>query len=209
MIRISALSLRDSFLEDLKLMIINSPDIMQFYLGHEVNKFNKQYNLITDIIIVDTSVFDPQKGEICREIKRFRPDILIMAVMDFKTDTNIAAWMSAGIDGIIPHYLGDKELHASLMQLFTKRKYIHPDLAAFVFSYFQTASFKQYTASGLKPKSLKVLDLLSKGKSYEQIADELDTSIDSVRYYIKDIYGTLGIKNKGAAVGMYLRGQIA
>jgi len=26
---------------------------------------------------------------------------------------------------------------------------------------------------------------------------------------IKDIYGVLGIKNKGAAIGMYLRGQVA
>ncbi|MBL0098984.1 MAG: hypothetical protein IPP49_02160 [Saprospiraceae bacterium] len=51
-------------------------------------------------------------------------------------------------------------------------------------------------SSGLKPKSLIVLDLLSKGKSYAQISNEMDTSMDSVRYYIKDIYGVLGIKTK-------------
>lgn len=209
MIRISALSFRDSFLEDVKLLNKSYPDVMLFYSGHKVSEFNKQYNTITDIVLVDSTTFDPEKGDMVREIKELRPDILILAFMELMVETDIAAWMSSGVDGIIPHYAGEKELYVSITQLFTKRKFIHPDLTALVFGCFQTSSPKRLEVSRLKPKSLIVLDLLSKGKSYSQIALEMDTSIDSIRYYIKDIYGVLGIKNKGAAIGMYLRGQVA
>lgn len=29
-----------------------------------------------------------------------------------------------------------------------------------------------------------------------------------IRFHLKDIYSTLGVKSKGAAAGMYLRGQL-
>ncbi len=209
MIRISALSFKDSFLEDLKLLNKSYPDVMLFYSGQKVSEFNKQYSTITDIVLVDPTTFDPNKGEMVRQIKELKPDILILAFMELMMETDIAAWMSSGVDGIIPHYAGEKEIYISIKQLFTKRKFIHPDLTALVFGCFKTSSPKRLESSRLKPKSLIVLDLLSKGKSYAQISNEMDTSMDSVRYYIKDIYGVLGIKNKGAAVGMYLRGQIA
>lgn len=209
MIRISALSFRETFLTDLKLLSQTYPDIMLFYSGHDVDEFNKHYNLISDLVIVDHSIFDPQKVNLLGRLKTNKPDILILALIDVKPETDISGWLASGIDGIIPNYVGEKELHSSIIQMFTKRKFIHIDLATFVFSFFQTISPKTMEGAFLKPKSLTVLDLLSKGKSYAQIAEDMDTSIDSVRYYIKDIYGVLGIKNKGAAVGMYLRGEVA
>lgn len=207
MIRISALSNRDSFLDQLKLLGKNFPEIILFYLGCDICVFNKQYLLNTDIILIDSIGFDPLKAKILSEIKLLRPDILIMAFIDFKVDTDITAYMSSRIDGIIPHYVDEKDLYSSLIQLYTKRKFIHPDFIILVFDCFQTLKDKRYAVLGLKPKSLQVLDLLSKGYSYQQIADELDTTIDVIRYYIKDIYSTLNIKNKVTAINMYLRGN--
>ena len=49
-----------------------------------------------------------------------------------------------------------------------------------------------------------VLALLSKGYSYERIADELGISIDGVRYYMKKIFKELGVNNGRAATNIYL-----
>ena len=53
-------------------------------------------------------------------------------------------------------------------------------------------------------KGLEVLDLLSKGKSYNQIAEGVDISVDGVRYYIKKIFKALGVNNGRDAVRVYL-----
>jgi len=57
----------------------------------------------------------------------------------------------------------------------------------------------------LKTKEHTVLQLLAEGKSYEEIADGIDRSIDSVRYYIKSLYKKLNVTNKGAAIRIYLK----
>lgn len=53
-------------------------------------------------------------------------------------------------------------------------------------------------------KGLEVLDLLSKGKSYNQIAEGVDISVDGVRYYIKKIFNALGVNNGRDAVRIYI-----
>jgi DNA-binding NarL/FixJ family response regulator len=209
MIRISALSTKDSFLEEIKVLSKNWPDIMLCYSGQDEIELNSHYTMITDIVIVDMSIFDPNRVAWLKNIKKYRSDVLIMAIMEIKTDAEIATWISAGADGIIPDYVGEKEIHMYLEQLFIKRKLIHPDLAILVFNYFQNVNRRHLKVTFLKSNRLQVLDLLSKGKSYAEISVLMNVSIDSIRYYIKDIYGVLGVKNKGAAVGIYLRGHLA
>ena len=53
-------------------------------------------------------------------------------------------------------------------------------------------------------KGLEVLDLLSKGKSYNQIAEGVDISVDGVRYYIKKVFKALGVNNGRDAVRIYI-----
>ena len=53
-------------------------------------------------------------------------------------------------------------------------------------------------------KGLNILDLLAKGRTYHEIADDMDISIDGVRYYVKKIFKTLGVKNGRDAVRIYI-----
>lgn len=52
----------------------------------------------------------------------------------------------------------------------------------------------------LQPKAKAVFELLKNGHSYVEIADKLNISIDSVRYYIKIIYKKLNVKSKINAI---------
>lgn len=70
-------------------------------------------------------------------------------------------------------------------------------------------------AAGAEPKKLasprplarrerEVLDLLSKGRAYKQIADELDISMGTIRTYIRRLYGKLHVNCRTEAVVIYL-----
>lgn len=56
------------------------------------------------------------------------------------------------------------------------------------------------TGTHRNTKRVKVANLIQKGYSYQDIADELGMSIDSVRYYIKGIYKHLGVKSRAKAM---------
>lgn len=51
---------------------------------------------------------------------------------------------------------------------------------------------------------LTVLQLLSEGNSYKDIAEKADISVDGVRYYIKKIFKALNVNNGRDAVRIYL-----
>ena len=53
-------------------------------------------------------------------------------------------------------------------------------------------------------KGIEVLNLLSVGATYNEIASELDIPIDTVRYYVKKIFKTLEVSNGRDAVRIYL-----
>ena len=64
--------------------------------------------------------------------------------------------------------------------------------------------FKSKFKNLLGRNGLDVLRLLSEGYTYEDIATELDITIDGVRYYIKKIFNALGVNNGRDAVRIYL-----
>ena len=56
----------------------------------------------------------------------------------------------------------------------------------------------------LAPREREVLDLLSKGRAYKQIAAEMELSIGTVRTYIRRLYGKLNVNCRTEAVVLYL-----
>jgi DNA-binding NarL/FixJ family response regulator len=56
----------------------------------------------------------------------------------------------------------------------------------------------------LAPREREVLDLLSKGRAYKQIAAEMELSMGTVRTYIRRLYGKLQVNCRTEAVVLYL-----
>jgi DNA-binding CsgD family transcriptional regulator len=64
-------------------------------------------------------------------------------------------------------------------------------------------SSSKYTKSNFGRYGFRILQLLAEGKTYEEIADITQITIDGVRYYIKKIYKVLEVKNARAAIHAY------
>ena len=56
----------------------------------------------------------------------------------------------------------------------------------------------------LAPREREVLDLLSKGHAYKQIAAEMELSMGTIRTYIRRLYGKLQVNCRTEAVVFYL-----
>jgi DNA-binding NarL/FixJ family response regulator len=56
----------------------------------------------------------------------------------------------------------------------------------------------------LAPREVEVLHLLSTGRPYKQIADELELSMGTIRTYVRRLYGKLHVNCRTEAVVKYL-----
>lgn len=57
----------------------------------------------------------------------------------------------------------------------------------------------------LGKKGLLVLNYLSQGLTYAEIAAKLEITVDGVRYYVKKLYKVLGVSNSVQAVRYYIK----
>jgi DNA-binding CsgD family transcriptional regulator len=78
-------------------------------------------------------------------------------------------------------------------------------LRAKVVQYFNIRGTADKELEKLSKREREVLDHLSQGIPYKEIADVLQLSIDTVRMHIKGIYAKLHVHSRGEAVAKYLR----
>ena len=56
-------------------------------------------------------------------------------------------------------------------------------------------------AKPLTPREREILDCLGQAMSNRQIAEHLTVSLNTVKWYVRQIYNKLGVDNRGEAVG--------
>lgn len=191
-----------SILEDLK---NENLSIVPFFKGEKISEQQANKLLCSDIFIIDEGITKQIYELELQNLKKQKPSLLILKIFNYLSDNGLVDWMQLGIDGFVPLGIENKDLNSSLFTLLTKRKFIHPDLSILVFNCFENNTIVNLD---MKNKSKQILKYLSEGKSYKEIAEILGVSIDVVRYNIKEIYKTLGVKNKGGAVGKFKNGTL-
>jgi len=70
---------------------------------------------------------------------------------------------------------------------------------------FQKAPPAEQEAEGLSEREQQVLDLLSQGLMYKEIADKLAISYETVHTYVRRIYEKLQVRTRFEAVNKFLR----
>ena len=59
-------------------------------------------------------------------------------------------------------------------------------------------------AALLRPRECEVLELLAKGGSYREIADQIGVTYSTVNSHVKSIYERLHVRSRSQAVAKYL-----
>ncbi len=81
-----------------------------------------------------------------------------------------------------------------------------PEIARKVVTLFhRTGRASAQSDQGLTPHELRLLKLLSEGRSYQALAEHFGVSINTVRNYIRSIYDKLHVHSKSEAVSKALR----
>jgi DNA-binding CsgD family transcriptional regulator len=80
-------------------------------------------------------------------------------------------------------------------------------IARQVITIFQqnTPNYSSNDEFGLSEREKQVLNKLSEGDNYQQIADSLYISVDTVRHHIRNIYKKLHVHSQSEAVAKAIR----
>lgn len=159
-----------------------------------------------DIAIVDIGLPGKSGIECVKSVKAIRPDILFMMYTVFDRDNNIFESLKAGANGYLLKSSQKKEIVESVLELAQGGSPMSPAIARKVTNFFfndqgSKKEFKDLKLLGNREK--QVLDWLSKGLLYKEIADKMGITVGTVRQHIHNIYKKLHVQNRTEAINRY------
>jgi DNA-binding NarL/FixJ family response regulator len=161
-----------------------------------------------DVVLMDIALPGMSGIEATELIKGEHPRTEIVMLSVFEDDDNVFQAICAGASGyvtkpVLPHQLLEAVEHA-----FGGGTPMSPNIARKVIDLFKRYVPHRKADHNLTPRELEVLQHLTEGSDYKQIADKLFLSFFTVRAHVRNIYDKLHVHSKSQAVAKALKERI-
>lgn len=158
-----------------------------------------------DIVLMDIHLGGINGIEVVRELKPGNPDMQFMMCTIYEEDEKIFEALSAGASGYITKKTAPGGMIDAIKELYNGGAPMSSQIARKVVSAFSSkpASASEETLELLSKREAEILEMLSKGLVYKEIADELSISSETVRKHVYNIYNKLHVSNRVEAVNKY------
>ncbi|HMR90976.1 MAG TPA: response regulator transcription factor [Chitinophagaceae bacterium] len=160
-----------------------------------------------NVVLMDINLGSDESGIDCvRILKQEIPDTNFMMCTVYEEDEKIFEALSAGASGYILKKTAPARLLEAIRELYQGGAPMSSQIARKVVAAFQSKTGKAEQNSGLSELSNRekeILEQLSRGLMYKEIAAELFISAETVRKHVYHIYEKLHVTNRIEAVNKY------
>ncbi len=157
-----------------------------------------------DVVLMDINLPGMNGVECVRQLKQLLPGTQVMMLTVYEDTENIFNALAAGANGYMLKRTASKELLEAIREVHRGGSPMTMHIARKVVQSFQKAPPAQ-PAENLSEREQQVLDLLSEGLMYKEIADKLQISYETVHTYIRRIYEKLQVRTRTEAVAKFLK----
>ena len=159
-----------------------------------------------NVVLMDINLPGMNGVECVRQLKAANPQIQVMMLTVYEDTENIFDALAAGANGYMLKRTPTAELLEAITEVHRGGSPMTMHIARKVVQSFQKAPAAPVAATeNLSEREQQVLDLLSHGLMYKEIAEKLSLSYETVHTYIRRIYEKLQVRTRTEAVAKFLR----
>ena len=153
-----------------------------------------------DIVIMDINLPGMNGIECIRQVKDKSPNTQFMMFTVYENDEKVFEALKAGASGYLLKNTGLVQLIESLKELYNGGSPMSANIARKLVTVFRNKETTTEAVEVLSPRENEILQLLSKGLLYKEIANQLGISVSTVRQHIHHIYEKLHVQNRTEAI---------
>ncbi len=158
-----------------------------------------------DVVLMDINLPGMNGVECVRRLKQLAPDSLVIMLTVYEDTENIFNALAAGASGYLLKRTPRAEVLDAIREVHRGGSPMTTHIARKVVQSFQQTGASSQPTESLSPREQEVLDCLSKGFLYKEIADKLGIGYETVHTYIRRIYEKLQVRTRTEAVAKFLR----
>jgi DNA-binding NarL/FixJ family response regulator len=178
-------------------------------IGTAEDAVNQIPVLRPDVVLMDINLGSVESGiDVVRTLKPRIPDTNFMMCTVYEEDEKIFEALSAGASGYILKKTDPARMLESIRELYEGGAPMSSQIARKVVAAFQQQQTRNMTTDTevldiLTNREKEILELLSKGLMYKEIASQTFLSPETVRKHVYHIYEKLHVSNRVAAVNKF------
>lgn len=164
------------------------------------NYFNENLGDQIEIILTDIQLPGKNGIDFISRLKPLRPDIQFMVLSVYDDADKVFKALKAGASGYVLKNTPADKLIEALVDLRKGSSPMSGQIARMVVDAFQKNIPVTDAKESLSLREREVLEWLAKGFRYQEIADKLFISLETVRTHIRNIYEKLHAHNRSDAL---------
>ncbi len=158
-----------------------------------------------EVVLMDINLPGINGVECVRRLKQLVPNSQAVMLTVYEDTDNIFNALAAGAAGYLLKRTKSAELLEAIREVHRGGSPMTTHIARKVTQSFQRAGPSTQPTENLSEREQEVLDCLSQGLIYKEIADKLGISYETVHTYIRRIYEKLQVRTRTEAVAKFLK----
>ncbi len=161
-----------------------------------------------DVVLMDVHLPGMSGIEATAHLKAEHPRVEIIILSVLEDEESVFNAICAGASGYVTKPVMPDRLLDAVEQAFGGGTPMSPNIARKVLAMFKQSVPAPKSDYSLTPRELEVLEMLTQGAEFKQIAERLFLSPFTVRAHIRNIYDKLHVHSKSEAVAKALRERV-
>jgi DNA-binding NarL/FixJ family response regulator len=163
---------------------------------------------VPDVLLSDIGLPGMDGIEGIRILKQKHPDLTILMLSVYEDNERIFDALCAGAVGYLLKKTPPAKLLDGLREAVAGGAPMSPEVARRVITLFKEIRPPERVDYDLSPHEIRLLKLLVEGHSYKTAAAELNVSVNTISFHLKNIYEKLQVHSKSAAVAKALKNRL-
>ncbi|WP_309399035.1 response regulator transcription factor [Cerasicoccus maritimus] len=161
-----------------------------------------------DLVIMDSMLPDCRGLEFCRNVKAAEHPAKLFLISSCTDRGCLIDTFSLGVEGFVLKDVTSEDLLLSLSQVVAGKSVLAPEIAECVVEHMRSGSGKgsgqhAHEIESLSVQERRVLELVARGKSNRQVADQLGLSEKTVKNYFSSVLSKLNANRRTEAAAMF------
>jgi len=153
-----------------------------------------------DLVLMDLKMPGVDGIEATRQITEADPNIKVLILTTFETDSNVIQALKAGASGYVLKDSSADAICSSIVAVVSGERVMAGAVANRVLEMLSGTTTPKQFYDGLTNREIEILKLLANGMANKQIAFRLSISEKTVRNHVSNTYEKLGIYDRSQAV---------
>lgn len=158
-----------------------------------------------DVAVIEARLPDGSGIDVCREIRLRVPEVNVLMLSTVDSDDALFDSIIAGAAGYLLKNISGTELLDNLRSVAAGRSLLDPTLTSRVLQRLREGNEREERLGKLTEQERRILELIGKGLTNRQIAEEIHLAEKTVKNYVSNMLAKLGMERRTQAAAYAAR----